>query len=276
MGEQQHGSKKITLVQVVLAMLGASLIPAFIIYLVVKLVVGIQVAQIQKTHAEQHAARTEARIQPVATVDVATAGDGAHAEKSGEAVYNAVCMACHGSGVLGSPKFGDKAAWTPRIAQGYDTLLKHAIEGLRLMPPRGGNPDLTDGEVANAVIYMANDAGAHFTPPATATAESAAAPVADDAAPVAASAAGKSGEEVTKAVCMTCHGSGLMGSPKIGDKAAWAPRIAEGYDTLVQHAIKGIRMMPAKGGNPSLSDAEVAAAVAHMANQSGANFTPAK
>jgi cytochrome c5 len=146
------------------------------------------------------------------------------------------------------------------------------------MPPRGGKPDLTDAEVANAVVYMANDAGADFTPPVpTATAPEAAPatqPAADNAAPAA--TAGKSGEEVTKAVCMTCHGSGLMGSPRIGDKAAWAPRIAEGYDTLVQHAIKGIRMMPAKGGNPSLSDAEVAAAVTHMANLSGADFKPAK
>lgn len=279
MGEQQHESKKITLIQIVLAMLGALLVPALIIYMVVKLVVGIQVAQLQDAHAEQAAARAEARIKPVATVDVATAGDGTHVEKSGEAVYNAVCMACHGTGVLSSPKFGDKAAWAPRIAQGYDTLVKHAIEGLGLMPARGGNPDLTDGEVANAVVYMANDAGANFTAPAAAAepaAAPAAEPAADNAAPAAASAAGKSGEEVTKAVCMTCHGSGLMGSPKIGDKTAWAPRIAEGYDTLVQHAIHGIRMMPAKGGNPGLSDAEVAAAVAHMANQSGADFTPAK
>lgn len=82
----------------------------------------------------------------------------------------------------------------------------------------------------------------------------------------------KSGEEVVKGVCAMCHAAGLMAAPKIGDKDAWAPRVAQGYDTLVEHAIKGIRNMPAKGGNPSLSDKEVAEAVKHMANASGASF----
>ncbi|HEX5539377.1 MAG TPA: c-type cytochrome [Methylophilaceae bacterium] len=274
---------KLSLVQIVFAMLAALLVPALIIYMVVKLVVGIQVAQLQDAHAAATAAQIEQRIKPVASVDVAGAHNGTHVDKSGEAVYTAVCAACHASGMLGSPKFGDKAAWAPRIAEGYDTLVKHAIEGIRMMPARGGNSELTDGEVANAVAYMANKAGATFTPPAAeaaapapepeiaAVADTTTKPAADSVTP-AASSAGQSGEQVVKAVCMTCHGAGLMGAPKIGDKSAWAPRIAEGYDTLVQHAINGIRMMPAKGGNPSLTDAEVAAAVAHMANQSGAQF----
>lgn len=98
--------------------------------------------------------------------------------------------------------------------------------------------------------------------------------VADAEKPAAAS--GKSGEEVVKSVCSMCHGTGLMGAPKIGDAASWEPRIAQGYDTLVQHATKGIRMMPAKGGNPGLSDQEVARAVAYMANQGGAKFAEPK
>ena len=65
-----------------------------------------------------------------------------------------------------------------------------------------------------------------------------------------------------------------MNAPKIGDKAQWEPRIAQGYETLVSHAVNGIRTMPAKGGNPDLSDAEIAAAVAEMANQAGAKFDP--
>ncbi|MGN6701507.1 MAG: c-type cytochrome, partial [Burkholderiaceae bacterium] len=60
------------------------------------------------------------------------------------------------------------------------------------------------------------------------------------------------GEEVYKAVCSACHATGAAGAPKVGDNGAWAPRIAEGYDTLVSHAIHGIRAMPAKGGNPEL------------------------
>ncbi len=63
-----------------------------------------------------------------------------------------------------------------------------------------------------------------------------------------------------------------MNAPKFGDKAQWEARIKQGYDTLVTHATKGIRAMPAKGGNPSLTDAEVAGAVKYMANASGAAF----
>ena len=85
----------------------------------------------------------------------------------------------------------------------------------------------------------------------------------------------KSGAEVVKGVCAMCHATGLMNAPKIGDNAQWAPRIAQGYETLVSHAVNGIRTMPAKGGNPDLSDAEIAAAVAEMANQAGAKFDPA-
>ena len=71
-----------------------------------------------------------------------------------------------------------------------------------------------------------------------------------------------------------CHSAGLMNAPKIGDKDAWKPRIAQGYDTLISHAINGIRSMPAKGGNPALTDGEIANAVAEMANAGGANFKP--
>lgn len=102
--------------------------------------------------------------------------------------------------------------------------------------------------------------------------EAASAEVAEEAGAAEANSAGKSGEEVVKAVCAMCHATGMMESPKIGDAEQWAPRIAQGYDTLVNNAINGIRNMPAKGGNSALSDAEVKRAVAYMANQSGADF----
>ncbi|MEK9825710.1 MAG: c-type cytochrome, partial [Methylotenera sp.] len=159
------------------------------------------------------------------------------------------------------------------------------IEGIRSMPARGGNPSLSDNEVANAVAYMANQSGANFKEsapkaaeaapaaeaPAAPTAE-AAAPVAEKVAAAAPAAAGKSGEEVYKSVCAMCHAAGLMNAPKFGDKGQWEPRIKQGYETLVTHANKGIRTMPAKGGNPSLSDDEVAGAVKYMANAAGAKF----
>jgi cytochrome c5 len=109
------------------------------------------------------------RIQPVARVAVAgqdnsalaapaPASTAAAVDMPGEQVYQQVCTACHGAGLAGAPKTGDKAAWGSRLAQGADTLHKHAIEGYQgkagFMPPKGGRTDLTDQSVINAVEYM--------------------------------------------------------------------------------------------------------------------------
>jgi cytochrome c5 len=79
------------------------------------------------------------------------------APRSGEEVYSAVCTNCHATGMLGSPMFGDKAAWSPRIAKGKDTLYTHAINGFNAMPARGGG-ELSDQEVKNGVDYMVSKA----------------------------------------------------------------------------------------------------------------------
>ena len=113
-------------------------------------------------------AQLEANIKPVAVVELAVADAGPHADKSGAEVVQAVCAMCHSAGLMNAPKIGDKDAWKPRIAQGYDTLISHAINGIRSMPAKGGNPALTDGEIANAVAEMANAAGANFKPKASA------------------------------------------------------------------------------------------------------------
>jgi cytochrome c5 len=88
------------------------------------------------------------------------------------------------------------------------------------------------------------------------------------AAPVAVVKVAASGDSVYKTACSACHTAGVAGAPKSGDKAAWAPRIAQGKDTLYKHAILGFQgkmgVMPAKGGNTSLSDADVKAAVDYM------------
>lgn len=77
---------------------------------------------------------------------------------SGKDVYDKTCMMCHGSGLAGAPKIGDKAAWKDRIATGMDNLVKSAINGKQgytgMMPPRGGNPNLSDKEIHAAVKYM--------------------------------------------------------------------------------------------------------------------------
>jgi cytochrome c5 len=87
-----------------------------------------------------------------------------------------------------------------------------------------------------------------------------------------ANAAGDKGEATYNASCVACHGAGVAGAPKLGDKAAWGPRIAQGMAKLEEHALKGFQgkagMMPAKGGNPALADADVKAAVAFMADKS--------
>jgi len=89
------------------------------------------------------------------------------------------------------------------------------------------------------------------------------------AAPTAAaSGAPKSGKEIWEGTCSACHSAGLLGAPKIGDKAAWAPRIAKGLDVLKQHALHGFNQMPAHGGNMALTDAEVVSALEYMVGQS--------
>lgn len=82
----------------------------------------------------------------------------------------------------------------------------------------------------------------------------------------------KSGEDVVKSVCSACHATGAAGAPKIGDKAAWGPRIKEGLEGLLKSASQGKGAMPPRGGSPDLSDLELERAIVYMANQSGASF----
>lgn len=77
---------------------------------------------------------------------------------NGEKIYTANCASCHGAGVLGAPKFGDKAAWAPRIKQGKEVVYTHALNGFKMMPPKGGNPALKDDEVKAAIDFMVGKA----------------------------------------------------------------------------------------------------------------------
>jgi len=108
-------------------------------------------------------------------------------------------------------------------------------------------------------------------PTPAAPAPEAAAPAPAPAAPAAGGNTAK-GEDIYKQTCFACHAAGVAGAPKLGDKAAWGPRIAQGSDTLYTHSLKGFQgkvgMMPPKGGNMSLSDADVKAAVDYMVAQS--------
>jgi len=90
-------------------------------------------------------------------------------------------------------------------------------------------------------------------------------------APAAAPGA-RSGEDIFKSVCSACHQTGVANAPKVGDKAAWGPRIATGLNTLVAVATKGKGAMPPKGGAADLTPEELTRAIVFMANQSGASF----
>lgn len=118
-------------------------------------------------------AAVDERIRPPARVavsgeapppeEIASAGSApvaapATTELSGEQVFDTVCTACHAAGIAGAPRFGDAAAWKPRIAQGTKVLYQHSVEGFHgqsgFMPPKGGRPDLSDESVHAAVDYM--------------------------------------------------------------------------------------------------------------------------
>jgi cytochrome c5 len=93
-------------------------------------------------------------IPPAAAAPAKAGG----AAGSGKATYDTVCQVCHGAGVAGAPKFADKGAWAPRIKQGVQALHANAIKGKGAMPPKGGNPSLSDADVAAAVDYMVSAA----------------------------------------------------------------------------------------------------------------------
>ncbi|WP_068174708.1 c-type cytochrome [Hydrogenophaga taeniospiralis] len=221
---------------------------------------------------------TAQRIQRVGSVELRDAN---RPLQSGEAVYTAQCSACHATGVVGAPKFGDAAAWGPRIGTGYEALLNSALKGKNAMAAQGGGA-FSDLEIGRAVVHMANAAGGKFEEPqAPAAADAAAAPAAAPApaaeaapapaaAPQAAAApaaattvAAGAGEALYKQTCAVCHAAGVAGAPKFGDKAAWAARLTLGMDGLTASAIKGKNAMPPKGGSTA-SEADIKAAVEYM------------
>ena len=166
-----------------------------------------------------------------------------------KAVYDANCAACHATGIGGAPRTGDARAWSDRLGAGINALYANAIKGKRAMPPKGGNASLTDAQVMAAVNHIVGLTAA----PARRT----------GAKPVDTS----KGKLVYQVVCAACHTSGLAGTPKLGDAAAWASRLSAGPGSMYANAIKGKGAMPPKGGNASLPDADVRAAVDFMLTQ---------
>ena len=85
--------------------------------------------------------------------------------QSGENTYKQVCASCHGAGVLNAPKLGDKAKWASLIAEGQVTLTAHGYVGVRAMPAKGGNPNLSIEGFADALVYMVNNSGGNWKSP---------------------------------------------------------------------------------------------------------------
>ncbi|TVU92402.1 c-type cytochrome [Vreelandella titanicae] len=235
--------------------------------------------------------------QDCGTAAAPASDSGSDGDIDGEGIYGNVCSACHESGAAGAPIRGDEEAWAERTEQGFATLLEHSINGIGAMPARGGNPNLSDEEMEAATAYMVEpvmevpelgggDEAAsedEETTDEAATEETAASEdesaseaetaANDDAASeedAAASEGESGGSDLDGAAlyassgCAACHDSGVAGAPAIGDADAWAERLEKGADELYASAINGIGAMPAKGGNPNLSDEEVMAIVDHM------------
>lgn len=266
----------------------AFVIPVFAI---IGLVTFVTSANKSGPGAADNAGSIESRLQKVGSVEIRDAN---RPLKSGQEVYQAQCAACHATGAAGAPKFEDAAAWAPRIKTGLEALVHSAIAGKGAMAPQGGG-DFEDTEIARGVVYMANAAGAKFDEPQRPAAASAdagsaapataapavAAPAAASAAPAAAPAepaaavaaapaaaapsasAAVNGKALYDKACFVCHAAGVAGAPKFGDKAAWAPYIAQGIDSMVKIAISGKGAMPPRGGS-SASDEEIHAAVQYM------------
>jgi len=148
---EDHSTPIQTPKQLIVVIVLAFLIPILLIVMITQMVTGgLKVEMGGRAMSEDAVAQ---RLKPVGEVAL-TEASSTTGVRNGEQVVNTVCQTCHGAGLVGAPKLGDKAAWQPRLSQGVSTLHEHAIKGIRAMPPKGGNPSLSDAEVSAAVDYM--------------------------------------------------------------------------------------------------------------------------
>ncbi|MGB1255049.1 MAG: c-type cytochrome [Thiolinea sp.] len=299
-------------------------------------------AKVAAVEAKEAAVETAAatladNLKPIEKVEAVEKAAPAGPARGGAEVYQAACLACHASGVLNAPKL-EAGAWDDRIGKGLDGLTTSAINGINSMPPRGGNPDISDEEMKNAISYMLAESGYDVTeggnaaqagdtasgdatqadsaaitaaveeakaaaeeakaaaeeakaaaeeakaaaaakPAATATEESQ--PAAEETKSEAAEAESNVvqstdidslGKQVYSATCFTCHDVGISNSPLLTDKAGWNERIGAGIDSLYNSALNGKGAMPPKGGHSNLSMEQVKAAVDYMLDTAGVDM----
>lgn len=207
---------------------------------------GPRYASLESTVQRAFAASALALVMCLAPVG----GMAQNADRSGKEIVESLCVSCHGSGANGAPKIGDRKAWSKRASQGLTSLTQHALSGIRQMPSHGGNPNLSDTEIERAITYMVNRSGGRWTEPISRTHRT----------------ADRAGEQIYLAQCHKCHEAGVNGAPRIGDRAAWIPRVRQGLDVVVRSAIKGHGAMPPRGGLADLTDVEMRSAVIYMFN----------
>jgi cytochrome c5 len=171
-------------------------------------------------------------------------------DRPGKEVVDAVCSACHLVGKDGAPRIGDAHAWSARAQQGLSSLTAHAINGIRKMPAHGGAAGVSDLELQRAIVYMVNRSGGTWIEPTDKNATTVA----------------RTSEAVVRQQCAQCHQPGTQGAPRIGDRAAWTPRLAKGLPALVASAVHGHGPMPARGGMPDLTDEDIRGAILYMFN----------
>lgn len=139
-----------------------TLISGLVLLAVVLFMVAALIGVIGKVAPDDNSRKQAAvleRIKPVARVSFEQPKPAIAVKLSGVEVYNKVCAACHATGTLGAPKVGAKDQWEPRFAQGLDTLVTHAVGGIRAMPPKGGDPSLTEANLKDAIVYMLGETG---------------------------------------------------------------------------------------------------------------------
>jgi len=286
----QHSSPIKTPKQLIIVVALAFIVPIVIIGLLSQLLTSTP----HDTSGDEQ--RVLERIKPVGSIVIADVSV-PRGNLTGEQVYGQVCKTCHDAGLAGAPKSGDKGQWTARIAEGEKTLVQHAVAGFQgkagVMPPKGGNTDLTDDEVHRAVVYLANQVGAGWKEPAptaaaaapaakspaaavpaavasTSTASPPSAAAAPAATPSASAAAapvvGKTdGKATYDKTCAVCHATGLAGAPTLGDKAAWEPRWAKGLPALLKSTVGGLNGMPAGGQCFACTQADFEALIRFLA-----------
>jgi len=275
MNQQSNNNE---LAQSVVAIIGILAIVAIVEFFLLSMMAGgVGSNQISDT---EDPAIISARLKPMVTLtDIRGGSDQTMvaapivAEKPAKELYQAVCMACHANGVAGAPKPGNKSAWEPRFANGFDSLLSSVKNGKGAMPAKGGSA-YSDAELTKIIEYMLIESDlmeAKSATPATqkepTTEVTPKAEVAVEATPKAAAVKTNdfdlaAGEKAYRGACFACHDFGVAGAPKLGDANAWAGRT--GLDALTANAISGKGAMPPKGGAAYLSDTDIKNIVGFM------------